>query len=199
MSLEALLATISIALMMASGSWMILNQPITECHQPSSELPEAPQNVTTSIVTQDDIDSITKQFNATGEAVIERYICNHTADVCWRFTREFRKYNPEWSDLTLGIGDAFGKCPHSVAYLRRNNNSAYVHDAWGGDTFVLEFDEAGNFTMWNRIENGSKILDTRNADWLKQYDHFNFAPNERQTTIRAIRQDNRMKFIEGEI
>lgn len=201
MSLEALFTMAPIAIIMFSGAWMVLNQPLSDYPlQESVDIqPGAPQNATEPQTEFHEVECIINTFNATGEAIIERYIYNQTADVCWRFTREFRKHNPEWSELTLGIGENFGAFAHSVAYLRRNKNSAYVHDAWGGDTFVLEFDEAGNFTMWNHIENNTKVFDTRNAEWLSQYDHFHFGTNDTPTTIRALTQDNRQAFIKGEI
>lgn len=202
MSLESTLFLIFI-LASLSAIFIILNpiNPDMPCEYvyPEQNTPESPQNVTEPQTKFNEVDSITKTFDATGEAVIERYIYNQTADICWMFTREFRKYNPEWSELTLGTGQSFGTYPHSVSYLRRNNNSAYIHDAWGGDTFILEFDEAGNFTMWDRIENNTKIFDTRNSKWLSQYDHFHFNPNERQTIVRTLTQDNRQAFIKGEI
>ena len=135
-------------------------------------------------------------FNETGEQVIEGMIYEHNS-VCWQFTKTFITYNPTWSNLLLGSGENFFN-PHSVAYLRRDNTSAYVHDAWGGDTFIAEFDKNGSVTFWTHLEDGMKVFETRNKEFLLQFDHFNFSPVGHMTR-RAISQDNRMKFINGEI
>lgn len=190
-----------------SISWMIFVYPGEQTPtRPVAELITQEPTTVTKKEEPTEINTIKSSFSQLGECAIENKIyAAHS--VCWEFTKTFRQFNPRWSELTLGKGQSFGTMPHSVAYLRRNNTSAYVHDAWGGDTFILEFDEGGNFTFWNTIEDvdnngvitGIKTLNSRNGEWLKEFNHFHFDAHKKPTGARTLLQDNRLKFIKGEI